>query len=431
MYSWDLHDGSSLRVIPTKESKTFALYLMYNVGFHDAGHRTYEIPHLLEHLLADIKVCDNAYTSDDTTVYDMSGRSENLQDTIEKACDMKENFRNRITTESFEREKHAVLAELSDRSHSVLVYNLMYGTSVLPTMKERLAALETITLNAVVEFFTKWYTASNSTWIYAGSENPEKVYRVFRRFSSSSKSGPSALQVLRPVMPLLSSPKVYRIQSNQDIFQLTILWPSQTADNLVDVWLYALLEIMRKRLFSRLRNERMIIYDVPPRLIKINRLWPGAACGLLTWALSRRDINEVLEEILACAQDMVTKGITDEEFTTTQSKMKQYNLRWSQRLDNDPQASISYYTDFIVKNEPFFTPEDEMNVITNGSKHDVQTRASQMFSSAPLIIVYGDFYTERQAPKNALMHAKFAQQGHHEADVHHVPTPGCILRRAK
>ena len=198
-----LDNGLKVLVVENKKTPVFSFYSYYQVGskFELAG--ATGSSHLLEHMMFKgakkygENVFDkivsgnggqnNAYTTNDLTVYYEMLPSEHFEKIADVEADRMQNLL--LETSSFEKERYVVLEERklryenSDRGK--LYLNMMkemfvgtpYGSSVIGEVED----LKTISREKVLDYFKKFYAPNNAVVLVVGDLEHEDVFRIMRK----------------------------------------------------------------------------------------------------------------------------------------------------------------------------------------------------------------------------------------------------------
>ena len=193
-----LKNGLTVIVVENDKLPIFSYYTYYRVG---GKHETKGITgasHFLEHMMFkgakkygpgmfDQLVegnggKNNAYTTNDLTVYYESLPSEHLNTMIDIEADRMENLS--LVPASFESERMVVLEERKMRyensDRGKLYLNMMknmfegtpYGTSVIGDIED----LKTVSRDQIYEYFKKFYSPNNATILIVGDVDADDVF---------------------------------------------------------------------------------------------------------------------------------------------------------------------------------------------------------------------------------------------------------------
>ncbi len=201
-----LKNGLKILVVENHKLPIFTYYTYYEVG---GKHETKGITgasHFLEHMMFkgakkygpgmfDQLVegnggKNNAYTTNDLTVYYESLPSEHLNKIIDLEADRMENLS--LVPESFESERMVVLEERKMRyensDRGKLYLNMMknmftgtpYGTSVIGDISD----LKTVSRDQIYDYFKKFYTPNNAVIVIVGDVDANDVVdEIEKKFS--------------------------------------------------------------------------------------------------------------------------------------------------------------------------------------------------------------------------------------------------------
>lgn len=192
-----LKNGLTVIIVENHKLPIFSYFTYYNVGSKYETKGITGATHFLEHMMFkgakkygpgkfDQLVegnggKNNAYTTNDLTVYFESLPSEHLKTIIDIEADRMENLS--LVPASFESERMVVLEERKMRyensDRGKLYLNMMknmfegtpYGTSVIGNI----ADLETVTRDQIYDYFKTFYTPNNATIVIVGDVDTEDV----------------------------------------------------------------------------------------------------------------------------------------------------------------------------------------------------------------------------------------------------------------
>lgn len=198
-----LPNGLTILISENHKLPIFSYYTFYKVGGKFEKDGITGASHLLEHMMFKgakkygPKEFDkfiegnggrnNAYTSNDNTVYFQSLPSQHLNKVIDIEADRMQNLL--LEPESFERERNVVLEERklryenSDRGK--LFLNMMrevfkgtpYGTSVIGKIKD----LKTVSRDEIYSYFKKFYAPNNAIIVIVGDVDTKKTIKELKR----------------------------------------------------------------------------------------------------------------------------------------------------------------------------------------------------------------------------------------------------------
>lgn len=193
-----LKNGLTVLVVENHKLPIFSYYTFYKVGGKYETKGITGASHFLEHMMFkgakkygpgmfDQLVegnggKNNAYTTNDLTVYYQDLPSEHLNTMIDVEADRMENLS--LVPASFESERMVVLEERkmryenSDRGKLYLnmmknmFVNTPYGTSVIGDIED----LKTVSRDQIHEYFKKFYAPNNATIIIVGDVDADDVF---------------------------------------------------------------------------------------------------------------------------------------------------------------------------------------------------------------------------------------------------------------
>lgn len=217
-----LKNGLTILVVENHKLPIFTYYTYYEVG---GKHETKGITgatHFLEHMMFkgakkygpgmfDKLVegnggSNNAYTTNDLTVYYENLPSEHLNSIIDLEADRMENLS--LIPESFESERMVVLEERKMRyensDRGKLYLNMMknmfagtpYGTSVIGDI----ADLKTVTRDQIFAYFKKFYTPNNAVIVIVGDVDADDVIDEIEEKFSKIKANTDLPKIKKEIL---------------------------------------------------------------------------------------------------------------------------------------------------------------------------------------------------------------------------------------
>ena len=198
-----LDNGLRVYLLPVKGSPTVSVMVAYKVGSADEEKDQTGLSHYLEHLMfkgtellkpGDIDRAtqrnggrNNAYTSEDMTVYHFDFAADRWQIPLEIEADRMRNTKIDAKHE-FEQEKGAVVAELKGGEDSP--WDLEYK-AILPLLWPKdspyshpvigeEAHVRGATAEIITRYYDKWYHPNNASLIIAGGFDPDEVLKKIK-----------------------------------------------------------------------------------------------------------------------------------------------------------------------------------------------------------------------------------------------------------
>lgn len=198
-----LPNGLTILISENRKLPIFSYYTYYKVGGKFEKDGITGASHLLEHMM--FKGAkkygagefdnivegnggkNNAYTSNDNTVYFESLPSQHLNKIIDLEADRMQNLL--LEPESFERERNVVLEERklryenSDRGKLFLTMmkevfkGTPYGTSVIGKVKD----LKTVSRDEIFAYFKKFYAPNNAIIVIVGDVDTDKTVKEIEK----------------------------------------------------------------------------------------------------------------------------------------------------------------------------------------------------------------------------------------------------------
>jgi zinc protease len=202
-----LKNGLTVLVMENDKLPIFSYYTYYRVGGKYETKGITGSTHYLEHMMFkgakkygpgefDKLVegnggSNNAYTTNDLTVYYESLPSEHIDTTIDLEADRMQNLA--LHPVSFESERNVILEERkmryenSDRGKIYLkmmkemFFGTPYGTSVIGKIQD----IETVTRDQMMEYFKKFYAPNNAVIVIVGDVDADDVFdQIEKKFGS-------------------------------------------------------------------------------------------------------------------------------------------------------------------------------------------------------------------------------------------------------
>ncbi|MCT4641437.1 MAG: insulinase family protein [Bacteriovoracaceae bacterium] len=206
----EFKNGLKAIVIENKKLPIFSYYTFYQVGGKHETQGLTGASHFLEHMMfkgaKKYKMGDfdrlvegnggnnNAYTSNDLTVYYENMPSEHLELMIDIEADRMENLT--LDEKAFESEKQVVLEERrmryenSDRGKIFLAMmkqifkGSAYGTSVIGKIKD----IKTVSRNQIYNYFKKYYAPNNAVIVIVGDVDSNKTFDLIEKKFANIKA---------------------------------------------------------------------------------------------------------------------------------------------------------------------------------------------------------------------------------------------------
>ena len=199
-----LLNGLKVYLLPVPSSPTVTTMVAYKVGACDEDKDQTGLSHYLEHLLfkgtdkllpGDIDRAtqrnggrNNAYTSEDMTVYHFDFAADRWQQALEIEADRMRNVRIDAKHE-FQQEKGAVIAELKggeDRPFDLeykTILPLLYAKSAPyshPVIGEE-SHVRGATAETIKRYYDKWYHPNNASLVIVGGFEPDATLALVKK----------------------------------------------------------------------------------------------------------------------------------------------------------------------------------------------------------------------------------------------------------
>lgn len=207
---FQLENGLKIFVKEDHRAPLVSLQIWYGVGSADENLGCTGLSHLLEHMMfkgtknysagqfdkiiAELGGQQNAYTSQDLTVYTMLLPPEGLAKAFELEADRMSNLS--MEKESFNKELQVVIEErrmrVEDNPQSLTVERFMaaanlerpYHHPIIGWMED----IEKISLEQANRWYEAWYVPNNAFLVVVGDVKPQEVYQLTEKFFGPIKS---------------------------------------------------------------------------------------------------------------------------------------------------------------------------------------------------------------------------------------------------
>lgn len=217
-----LQNGLKILVVENHKLPIFTYFTYYEVGGKYERKGITGATHFLEHMMFkgakkygpgmfDKLVegnggSNNAYTTNDLTVYYENLPSENLNKIIDVEADRMENLS--LVPASFESERMVILEERKMRyensDRGKLYLNMMknmftgtpYGTSVIGDISD----LESVSRDQIYNYFKKFYTPNNAVIVIVGDVDADKVFDEIEKKFGKIKPNKELDQVKKEIL---------------------------------------------------------------------------------------------------------------------------------------------------------------------------------------------------------------------------------------
>ncbi len=170
------------------------------------------------------------------------------------------------------------------------------------------------TLEDVSEFFHKYYTPNNASLCIAGDFNPVQVKQWVEKYFGPIPSGPP-IDRLKSWVPPLNGVVRARIDDNVSLPRLYMAWPTpalyQPGDAEFDILASVLASGKSSRLYKSLVYDKQIAQDV--NAYQESKEIAGSF-NIVVTAKEGQSLANIEKEIDLILQDIMTKGITKDEF---------------------------------------------------------------------------------------------------------------------
>lgn len=220
---YTLDNGLELLIHVDKRAPVVSHSIWYRVGAADEMAGESGLAHFFEHLMfkgtknypagyfsdyvAEIGGEDNAYTTNDYTVYYQNIAKEHLETIMQMESDRMVNLD--VPDEEFYRERDVILEErsvridnnptalLTEQLSAMLYRNHPYGSPTIGWRHE----ISELTPASARAFYKKYYAPNNAVVTIVGDVNPEDVLKIAKETYGKHKPSPDIQPYMRPSEP--------------------------------------------------------------------------------------------------------------------------------------------------------------------------------------------------------------------------------------
>lgn len=220
---YTLNNGLRVMVYVDKRVPVVAHSVWYRVGAADEDTGESGLAHFFEHLMfkgteaypdghfskyiAQLGGEDNAYTTNDYTVYYQNIASEHLPTVMSMEADRMVNLK--VGGEAFYKERDVILEErsmridnepvslLSEQMSAMLFRNHPYGSPTIGWRHE----MQQLTPKSAMAFYKKYYAPNNAIVTVVGDVNPDDVLKIAQKTYGKVPKNHDIVHTPRPIEP--------------------------------------------------------------------------------------------------------------------------------------------------------------------------------------------------------------------------------------
>jgi zinc protease len=409
-----LDNGLRVYLLPIKNAPTVTTMVAYRVGSGDEDKDQTGLSHYLEHLMfkgtaklmpGDIDRAtqrsgghNNAYTSEDMTVYHFDFAADQWQTALEIEADRMRNIRIDEKHE-FQQEKGAVIAELDGGEDNP--WDLEYK-AILPMLWPKDAPyshpvigqrehVRGATAEIIKRHYDKWYHPNNASLVVVGGFDPDEALKKIKELFGPIPKGELPPRKVATFFPERKEPTRKEFESKFDVPRLMIGFNTVTVgtpeDPVLDVIQYVLMGGKTARLYRKLVEDERIASSVESAYSGNSAgRYPGWF-GVTVEMLQGKDRAKAEQLTLAELEKLAKEPITDAELARARRKILAAYVFTRESIHSlaDTIARTSTYPggEDVGK---FF--ENYLDRVLKVSKEDVQRVAKQYLDTKKAAIVW-------------------------------------------
>jgi len=340
-----LENGLRVYLLPVKGSPTVSMMVAYKVGSADEEKDQTGLSHYLEHLMfkgteklkpGDIDRAtqrnggaNNAYTTEDMTVYHFDFAADRWQSALDIEADRMRNIRIDAKHE-FEQEKGAVVSELNgnedhpgDLEYKAVLALLWpkespYSHPVIGQREHVLGA----TAEIIKRHYDKWYHPNNAALVIAGGFNVDETLAKIKTLFGPIPKGELPKRKVPTYFKDRAGPVHKEFASKFDqprmVMGFNTVAVGTVEDPILDVIQYVLADGKTSRLYRKLVEDERIASSVDAG--NYAGRYPGWFSVSLD-LLKGKDRKKAEESVLAELEKLATEPISDEELARARKKL--------------------------------------------------------------------------------------------------------------
>ncbi|MCE9562240.1 MAG: insulinase family protein [Planctomycetes bacterium] len=340
-----LENGLRVYLLPVKGAPTVSVMVAYKVGSADEEKDQTGLSHYLEHLMfkgteklkpGDIDRmtqrnggANNAYTTEDMTVYHFDFAADRWQSALDIEADRMRNIRIDAKHE-FEQEKGAVVSELNgnedrpgDLEYKAVLALLWpkespYSHPVIGQREHVLGA----TAEIIKRHYDKWYHPNNAALVIAGGFNADETLAKIKTMFGSIPKGDLPKRKVPTYFKERAGPVHKEFESKFDqprmVMGFNTVAVGTPEDPILDVIQYILADGKTSRLYRKLVEDERIASSVDAG--NYAGRYPGWFSVSLD-LLKGKDRKKAEEMVFAELEKLATEPISDEELNRARKKL--------------------------------------------------------------------------------------------------------------
>lgn len=340
-----LENGLRVYLLPVKGSPTVSVMVAYKVGSSDEDKDQTGLSHYLEHLMfkgtekllpGDIDRAtqrnggrNNAYTTEDMTVYHFDFAADRWQSALDIEADRMRNIRIDAKHE-FQQEKGAVISELNGNEDSP--GDLEYK-AILPMLwpkdspyshpvigqREHVAGA---TAEIIKRHYDKWYHPNNAALVIAGGFDADETLAKIKKLFDPIPKGDLPKRKAATYFKDRAGPAHKEFESKFDqprmVMGFNTVAVGTPEDPILDVIQYVLADGKTSRLYRKLVEDERIASSVDAG--NYAGRYPGWF-GVTMDLLKGKDRKKAEEMVFAELEKLATEPISDEELNRARKKL--------------------------------------------------------------------------------------------------------------
>ncbi|MFO0823425.1 MAG: pitrilysin family protein [Gemmataceae bacterium] len=340
-----LDNGLRVYLLPVKGSPTVSVMVAYRVGSADEEKDQTGLSHYLEHLMfkgteklmpGDIDRAtqrnggrNNAYTSEDMTVYHFDFASDRWQSALDIEADRMRNIRIDAKHE-FEQEKGAVISELKgnedgpgDLEYKAVLKLLWpkespYSHPVIGEEKH----VRDATAEIIKRHYDKWYHPNNAAIVIAGGFDPDEALTKIKKLFSGIPKADLPKRKTPTYFKDRAGPVRTEFESKFDqprlIMGFNTVAVGTPEDPILDVVQYILSDGKTSRLYRKLVEDERVASAVDTG--NYSGRYPGWFSVSLD-VLKGKDRKKIEELVFTELEKLATEPVSDEELARARKKL--------------------------------------------------------------------------------------------------------------
>ncbi len=411
LHTTTLENGLRVYLLPIKNAPIVSVMVAYRVGSADEEKDQTGLSHYLEHLMfkgteklvpGDIDRItqrnggqNNAYTSEDMTVYHFDFAANRWQAALDIEADRMRNIRIDMKHE-FEEEKGAVISELNGNEDQP---GDLEGKTILPLLFPKdspyshpvigeKAHVQAATAEIIKRHYDKWYHPNNASIVIVGGFDAEEALAKIKKLF-----GPIPKTTLPPRKPATffkdrAGPIHKEFESKFDVPRMLMGFNAVAVgspdDPLLDVVQDILADGRTSRLYTKLVEEERIVSGVSAG--NNSGRYPGWFSISLD-LFKGKDRKKAEELVFAELEKLATEPITDEELNRARKKILAARV-FSRESVHSLANSIAQTSAYPVGEDVTKFFQDYLDAVLAVSKEDIKRAAKQYLTRKQAVVVW-------------------------------------------